>query len=131
MLFKINAYWEYILNQCQVCLLAYQKACSSHDIISPMLKFGSDCGKLICYPLLREAEVTELSLQIALINVIPLGLNIPELFSALLISFRQPLWQSLDSQLCLVSFHCLEILVKFSGYFPNMLYYLELFSFIL
>lgn len=44
-------------------------------------KFSSKCCKLICYPLFTEAEVTELSLQIALINVIPLGLNIPELFS--------------------------------------------------
>lgn len=88
--FKIKAYWEYILNQRQVCPFAYQKKkkktqpYSSNDITSLLLKnrfkFGSKCCKLICYSLFTEAEVTELSLQIALINVIPLGLNIPELF---------------------------------------------------
>lgn len=53
------------------------------------LKFGSECGKLICHPLFTEAEVTVLSLQAALINVLPLGRNSPEPLSALLISFMQ------------------------------------------
>lgn len=52
-------------------------------------KFGSKYGRLICYPLFTEAEVTVLSSQAALRNVIPLGWNIPELLSALLISFMQ------------------------------------------
>lgn len=60
-------------------------------MLKTSFKFGSKCCNLICYPLFTEAEVTELSLQIALINVIPLGLNIPEHFSALLISFMQSL----------------------------------------
>lgn len=108
-----------------------QRDYSSNNIISLMLKncfkFGGKCGKLICYPLFTEAEVTKLFLPVAVINVTPLGLNFQERFSALLISFMQsPLTKPRFTIVCLVSFHCLEILVTFSGYFPNLLHCLGL-----
>lgn len=123
--FKIYAYWEYILNQCQVCPFAYKKkkSYSSNDITSLLLKncfkFGSKCCKLICYPLFTEAEVTKLSLQIALINVIPSGLNIPEPFLLCWSLSCHPFDKNYIHNcvfvflLLLLFSHCLELLLNF------------------